>query len=121
MNNSYNNSYMSQININIDNKLDFKLSNVEEIGLELGLRLRRQRLSKRWTQQELAGRAGLDVGTIKNLENKGQCALFTLIRITMALDCVSDLACLFQLKINSIAEMEKGEILRDSRVRRRAR
>lgn len=112
---------MEQLSMNLANKLDFKLSTPEEIGLELGYRLRQQRMSKRWTQQELADRTGLDVGTIKNLENKGQCALLTLIRIAMALDCISDLTNLFQLKISSIAEMEKVENLRKAKIKKRVR
>jgi transcriptional regulator with XRE-family HTH domain len=105
----------------IANKIDFKLSTPEEIGLELGYRLKQQRLSKNWTQQELADRTGLDVGTIKNLENKGQCALLTLIRIVTTLDCLSDLSNLFQLKMTSIADMEKIEKLRKAKVQKRAR
>ena len=112
---------MKQPILEIGNKLDFKLSTPEEIGLELGYRLRQQRMSKHWTQQELADRTGLDVGTIKNLENKGQCALLTLIRIAMALDCISDLTNLFQLKISSIADMEKIENLRKSKIQKRVR
>ena len=75
----------------------------------------------RWTQQVLADRTGLDVGTIKNLENKGQCALLTLIRIAISLDCVSDFSNLFQIKVQSIAELEKIERLRKSKFRQRAR
>lgn len=112
---------MDQLNLVIANKLDFKLSTPEEIGLELGYRLRQQRMNKHWTQQELADRTGLDVGTIKNLETKGQCALLTLIRIAMALDCISDLTNIFQLKISSIAEMEKIENLRKSKIQKRVR
>lgn len=112
---------MEQLYMDIGNKLDFKLSTPEEIGHELGHRLKHQRISKRWTQQELADRTGLDVGTVKNLENKGQCALLTLIRIAIALDCINDLTNLFQLKISSIAEMEKAEILRKSKIQKRVR
>ncbi len=112
---------MEKISIKIGNKLDFKLSTPEEIGLELGYRLRQQRKSKHWAQQELADRTGLDVGTIKNFENKGQCALLTLIRIAMALDCINDLTNLFQLNISSIADMEKVENLRKSKNQKRVR
>ncbi len=112
---------MDPLNTNIGIKVDFKLSTPEEIGQEIGFRLKQQRMSKRWTQQELADRTGLDVGTIKNLENKGQCTLLTLIRIAMVLDCVSDLTKVFQLKISSIAEMEKNEILRNSKIQKRVR
>ncbi|OFZ49037.1 MAG: hypothetical protein A2381_15640 [Bdellovibrionales bacterium RIFOXYB1_FULL_37_110] len=112
---------MEQFNLNIVNKLDFKLSTPEEIGHELGYRLKQQRINKRLTQQELADRTGLDVGTIKNLENKGQCTLLTLIKIAIVLDCISDLTNLFQLKINSIAEMEKAQNLRKSKIKKRVR
>jgi len=112
---------MDKFNSKIANKLDFKLSNPEEIGHELGYRLKDQRISKHWTQQELADRTGLDVGTVKNLENKGQCALLTLIKIAMALDCISELTNLFQVKISSIAEMEKIEKLRNSKIKKRVR
>lgn len=112
---------MSEIRQYLANKLDFKLASAEEIGLEIGLRLRQQRMIRHWTQQELADRSGLDVGTIKNLENKGQCALLTLVRIMMALDCVNELSNLFQVKIKSIAEMEQNESIHKSLLRRRAR
>lgn len=112
---------MSEITVNIGNKLDFKLATADEIGHELGLRLKLQRIHRQWTQQELADRVGFDVGTIKNLENKGQCTLLTFIRMTMALDCVDDLASLFQLKINSIAQLEKSEKLTHLKMRQRVR
>jgi transcriptional regulator with XRE-family HTH domain len=53
-----------------------------------GARLKRRRLSLRMTQEELAKRAGLNVGTVKNLEAKTRgCKLDTLIRIAGVLGC----------------------------------
>jgi transcriptional regulator with XRE-family HTH domain len=85
------------------------------------MRLQRLRKNQGWTQQELADRAGLDVGTIKNLEKKGQCSLLTLIRVSTALDCVNDFSTLFQLKIKSIAALEKNENSKPQRIRQRGR
>lgn len=86
--------------------LDFAFASNEEICAELGIRLKRQRLSQSLSQQELAERAGVSAGTVKNLESKGQSSLETLVRIVTALGLVDDLAQLFQLKVNSIAAME---------------
>lgn len=94
-----------------DNILDFKLSTTQEICQTLGQRLKQQRLLKRLKQQELAARAGVSLGTIKNLEAKGQSSLETLIRIVAALDLVSEMEKLFTLKLQSIAQMEKIEKL----------
>jgi len=44
-----------------------------------------------------------------------------LIKIAIVLDCISDLTNLFQLKINSIAEMEKAQNLRKSKIKKRVR
>lgn len=89
--------------------LDFKLATAEEVCKELGQRLRQQRLSRNICQADLAARAGVSTGTIKNLERKGQCSLDTLAHIVMALGLGRDLEALFQLKVHSIAQMEQAE------------
>ena len=118
---SYYISYMRQNSKIIAKILDFKLSTHNEICRELGLRLRTQRLMKNIKQQDLADRAGIAVGTIKNLESKGQSSLETLVRIVGALDLIHDLEPLFTLKIRSIAQMEKLEKLNSKKIPRRAR
>ena len=91
------------------NILDFKLATPEEVCLELGRRLKIQRLSKNFKQQDLADRAGVSVGTIKNLEAHGHSSLETWIRVSAALDLIQEIEPLFRSKIRSIAEMEKTE------------
>lgn len=105
----------------IDNLLYFKLASPDEISLTLGQRLKDQRLAKNLKQQELAGRAGVSVGTVKNLESKGQSSLDSLVRIVSALDLVQDLDSLFTVKLRSIAQMEKLEKLSAAKPRMRAR
>lgn len=104
-----------------DNILDFNLSSREEICLELGRRLKVQRLSKKLKQQDLAEMAGVSVGTIKNLESKGQSSLDSLVRITTALDLIQELSFLFQIKIQSIAQMEELDHLLSPKIPRRVR
>ncbi|HEY8272192.1 MAG TPA: helix-turn-helix transcriptional regulator [Pseudobdellovibrionaceae bacterium] len=101
--------------------MDFKLSTAQEICYELGQRLKTQRLAKNVKQQELAEQAGISVGTVKNLESKGQASLENWIRIIIALDLTQDLEALFTLKIRSISEMEKMEKLKSNKISRRAR
>ena len=101
--------------------LDFKLLAHGEVCRELGQRLRVQRLTKNLKQQDLADRAGVAVGTIKNIESKGRSSLESLVRVIMALNLIHELEGLFTLKIRSIAQMEKLENLNLEKIPRRAR
>jgi transcriptional regulator with XRE-family HTH domain len=79
-----------------------------ELAAELGSRLKARRLSLRVTQEELAERAGLSVGTVKNLEAKaGASALDTVIRVSIALGLADHFEPLFVVKPRSIAQMEQ--------------
>lgn len=89
--------------------LDFGFASVEEVSQELGARLRAQRLAQGLSQEDLAGQAGISPGTVHNLEKKGQASLESLVRLSLALGLADDLAKLFQLKVTSIAQMEKAE------------
>lgn len=119
--NSYNIGYMAARLLIKDIILDFKLSTPREICTELGQRLKKQRLSQNIKQEELAGRAGVSVGTVKNLEGKGQSSLSSLVRIVVALDLVQELGSLFELKVQTIADLERLEKFRSKKVPRRAR
>ena len=86
------------------------LATPKEICLELGLRLKAQRLAQPFSQDELAARAGVSTGTVKNLERSGISTLLTLVRIVDALGLTGQLQDLFELKASlSIAEMQKAE------------
>lgn len=101
--------------------LDFNLATHLEICQELGRRLRLKRLLKRLKQTELALRAGVSVGTVKNLESKGQSSIESLVRVVVALDLVNDLSLLFGSKLQSIAEVEQMERLVSKSIPRRVR
>jgi transcriptional regulator with XRE-family HTH domain len=85
----------------------------------MGSRLRSRRLSLRMTQDELAGRAGLNINTIRNLEAKtGACTLDTIIRASVALGLVDNFEQLFGAKPKSIAQMEQAAQAPGQRARR---
>jgi transcriptional regulator with XRE-family HTH domain len=89
--------------------MDFSFASHAEICAELGARLRRQRLAQLLSQSELAARAGVSVGTVKTLESSGAVSLDTLVRVCFALGVVDDLAGLFELRVHSVADMERRE------------
>ncbi len=90
--------------------MDFGFATHDEICAEIGRRLKRQRLAQGLPQAELATRASLSSGTVKNLESKGQASLESLVRIVMALGLVDELAALFELKVMSIQQMERAQL-----------
>ncbi|MBY0238815.1 MAG: helix-turn-helix domain-containing protein [Burkholderiaceae bacterium] len=102
--------------------LDFAFATHQEICAELGQRLKRQRLVQALTQKDLAERAGVALGTVKNLEAKGISSLESLIRIVMALGLLDDLASLFELQATySIAQMERAQLAERKRAPSRSR
>jgi transcriptional regulator with XRE-family HTH domain len=99
--------------------LDIGFATSDEMSSELGARLKAQRLAQGIAQADLAGRAGVSVGTIKNLESKGQCSLETLVRIAMALGLADHLQALFALKVQTIAQMAQAQRAKRQRAPRR--
>ena len=99
--------------------IDIKLMSAAELAAELGARLKRRRLALRMTQEELAQRSGLNVGTVKNLEAKtGSCTLDTLIRIASVLGVAEQFETLFVVNPKSIAQMEQAATAPRLRARR---
>jgi transcriptional regulator with XRE-family HTH domain len=92
-----------------DRNLDFNFSSPDEIARELARRLKAVRLAQGLQQPELALRAGVSVGTVKALENKGQSTLSSLIRVVQALGLTQDLQQAFVLQVHSIAQMEQAQ------------
>jgi transcriptional regulator with XRE-family HTH domain len=101
--------------------LDFGFASEQEIRLELGRRLRAQRLAQGVSQVELAQRAGIGVNTLKLLEGKGKCTFENFIRTVLALGLADELQSLLMLKIDSIAQMERAEQARRMRAPRASR
>lgn len=90
-------------------KIDFSLASFDEIADALGTRLKALRLAQGLQQTELATRAGVSRYVVQELEGSGKGTLMSLLRIVQALGRESDLQGLFELKVNSIAQMEQAE------------
>lgn len=99
---------------------DLRLASTVTILTELGTRLRRQRLARLWTQQELAERAGVALSAVKKLESGRNATLRTLVKVAQAMSLMEDLAETFEPKVTaSIAVMERAARAPRQRARRR--
>jgi transcriptional regulator with XRE-family HTH domain len=92
----------------MDNIFDRILPPHKSLCQALGKRLRIQRVAQLLTQQELATRAGVSAGTVKNLERKGQSSMESAVRIAMALNLTDELRSLFKLRVRSTAQMQRA-------------
>ena len=99
--------------------MDIGFSTYEEVCKELGARLKAQRLVQMLTQEELAARAGLSTGTVKNIENKGQSSIESVVRLGLALGLADHFQELFSLQVKSIAQMDQIEKSKRIRAPRR--
>jgi transcriptional regulator with XRE-family HTH domain len=93
-----------------DKTLSFALATQTEICAALGEQLKTQRLSQLLSRAEVAGRAGVSEGTLRNLEVKGVATLESFVRIAQALGLSGHLESLFVLAApRSIEQMEQAE------------
>lgn len=65
--------------------MTFSILPSEDIALELASRVKNSRLVQSLTQEGLASRSGVPLGTLKKFERTGQIALVSFIRLIIAL------------------------------------
>lgn len=99
--------------------MHFGLASTGEIAEELATRLRAHRLAQNLLQSELAGRAGISRKTLTTFEQSGKVSLDVFLRIVAALGLSESLSTLFELKQQSIREMELAEQRRQRASRRK--
>jgi transcriptional regulator with XRE-family HTH domain len=88
--------------------MSFSLHTPNEVAHDLADRVRQRRLDRRWTQAELAVRAGVALSTLKLFEHRGHISLERLLRIAAALDSLDLFQKLFEPPAAlSLAELEK--------------
>lgn len=89
----------------MNNILDF-VKTPREIELEIAKKARQRRKEAKLTQEELARKSGVSLGSLKRFENKGKISMESLIKIAAALDYQEDFLNLFaQRKYRSIEEI----------------
>ncbi len=83
--------------------------------------MKKARLAKGWTQQELAERSGVALSTLKLLEAKGQGSLHRLVRVAVILDLDGGLRDLFAgpTAMESIDAVKRSERQRAPRRQRK--
>lgn len=78
----------------------------DEIMYDLALRVKNIRKRRSVTQQQLSYMSGVSYGSIKRFETTGEISLYSLIRITRALDIIDEIDNLFtQVEYKSIEEI----------------
>ena len=96
----------------------FGLATTAEIAEELAAKLRAHRLSQNISQRELAARAGISNKTLTTFEQSGRVSLDVFLRIVAALGLSESLSTLFELKQQTIKEMEAAQQRRQRASRR---
>ncbi|OGO91979.1 MAG: hypothetical protein A3F41_02725 [Coxiella sp. RIFCSPHIGHO2_12_FULL_44_14] len=63
---------------------------VDDLGLQIAKQVRRLRLARQWSREELAERANINVYTLKHFERFGQISLERFLRICQILGILED-------------------------------
>lgn len=98
--------------------LDLSFSKPDEIVKRLCDRVRAERLALQMTQADVAGRAGVGVNTVSNLEAGRNVGLETVVRVAMVLGRAKELDGLFRPRLESLDDVRRYE---DTAHRRRVR
>ena len=70
--------------------LSFLPKTPNEVQLSLKEKFKKQRKSLKITQQNLANKSGVSLGSIKRFEQTGQISLESLLKIAFVLECLGD-------------------------------
>lgn len=70
--------------------MSFNLKTPQEILRQVAERMKTKRLQMNLTQQGLALRANVSLGTLKHFEKTGKVSFETLLAVAMALGCLED-------------------------------
>ena len=77
---------------------------VTEIAFDLAANVRARRKERKLTQAGLAKASGVSLGSLKRLENSGEIALMSLLRIAVVLESEDEFLSLFTRKYYSSIE-----------------
>lgn len=89
--------------------LDLSFSKPSEVVKRLCERLRTERLAQQMTQADVAGRAGIAINTVSNLEAGRNVGFENLVRVAMVLGRGKELENLFVPKLDSLADLQRYE------------
>jgi transcriptional regulator with XRE-family HTH domain len=96
-------------NILSDNEFLLDDFNPHAIAREMATRLKKRRLALKLTQQALAAKAGVSLGSLKRFEHQYEISLKHLLQLAVVLDATEEFSALFPPpKLNSIDEVLKA-------------
>jgi len=78
-----------------------------EIMQELKTKFKEKRKSFGYTQNELATRSGVSLGSLKRFERSGQIALESLLKLALILECLGDFSSLCEKKEERFGSIEE--------------
>jgi len=78
-----------------------------EIMQELKAKFRERRKSLRYTQNELATRSGVSLGSLKRFERSGQISLESLLKLALVLECLDEFSSLCEKKEERFESIEE--------------
>lgn len=82
------------------------LPDANEIGLEIAANLRRRRVEKDLTRDQLADKAGISVSNLTRFEQKGLISLSNLVQLAIAMGYLSEIRSIFsQPKYDTMEEL----------------
>jgi transcriptional regulator with XRE-family HTH domain len=104
-------------NIVILMNIEFVLKTPSDTAKDLANRIKHLRLGRKWKQATLAERSGGSLASLRRFEYTGNISLSSLLRLALALGCLSEFEDLFQPpKAASISELENN--LRQKKTKR---
>ena len=96
------------------------LKTPQEVRQELAARAKERRLALNISQQELAERSGVSLGSIKRFESSGQVSLASLLEIALVLGRLGDFEALF-ISNDKTASLFEPELKKRKRSSRKTR
>jgi transcriptional regulator with XRE-family HTH domain len=88
----------------------FNLLSSQAICEQLGVRIKRLRLARNLSQQQLADMTQSSLSSVRRLEAEGQGSLEYVVRVTQALQVVDQLNDWFEQPVVSIADAERAQV-----------
>jgi transcriptional regulator with XRE-family HTH domain len=89
----------------------FNLLSSQAICEQLGMRIKRLRLARNLSQQQLAEMTQSSLSSVRRLEAEGQGSLEYVVRISQALQVVDQLNDWFEQAVMSIADAERAQVV----------
>ena len=105
----------------MDNIVATKISPLYDIQNALATRFRARRLAMNLSQEGLAARAGVGLGTLKRFEHRGLIAIDALLKLSLVLGCLADFDRICEDDPEYLSSNSLDEILAEPKLRNRGR